>query len=495
MGASFSALVQHGDLMSQLQWILIPFSFFVAALVAGHALLHKRDPRAALGWVAVCLIFPVAGPLCYYIFGINRVRRSALRLREEALSQQPDGRGWLHGGPDRFVPVGALDESQIPPRYREFERIGRSAVGMPLCGGNCIEPLHNGEEAFPAMLEAIDRASSTVYLSSYIMETGAQGRAFVEALARAVERGVDVRVLIDGVGEKYSWPRMSSLLRRRGVPVALFLPPKLLPPQLSINLRNHRKILVADGLTGFTGGMNIGRRHMAAGTSPRRVTDMHFRFMGPVAAQLQGAFLEDWGFATGRYDAPPAIYEQCEGDCLCRVITDGPDDPQDPLASVLIAAVSTARRSVRIMTPYFLPSRDFISTLQAACLRGVDVRVVLPERNNLPFVHWATRNMLWELLQRGVRVFYQPPPFCHTKLMVVDGCYTQVGSANIDPRSLRLNFELNVEILDMHVGRKMSRHFDGLVRNSREVFLSEMDNRPIPARFRDAFFWLFSPYL
>lgn len=483
--------------MSLLHWLLILFTvltFIVAGLVAGHALLHKREPRAALGWVAVCLTFPIAGPFLYYIFGINRVRRSALKLREEAMAQQ-GGKAWLHGGTDRFVPVGALEEFQIPPRFREFERIGRSAIGMPLCGGNCMEPLFNGEQAYPAMLEAIEKARTTVYLSTYILETGHQGRAFVKALGSAVRRGVDVRVLLDGVGEKYSWPRASGLLRREGVPVAIFLPPKLLPPQLSINLRNHRKVLVVDGLTGFTGGMNIGRRHLAEVDSPRRVTDVHFRFMGPVAAQLQGAFLEDWGFATGRYDVPPAVYEQCEGDCLCRVITDGPDNERDPLASVLIAAVSTARRSVRIMTPYFLPSRDFISALQAACLRGVDVRVILPEQNNLPFVHWATRNMLWELLQRGVRVFYQPPPFCHTKLMIVDGCYTQIGSANIDPRSLRLNFELNVEVLDMHMGRRMSKHFDALQKASREVFLEEVDGRSMPCRLRDAFFWLFSPYM
>lgn len=481
--------------MAELSWYLIPITFIMAAVVAGHALLHKRDPRAALGWVAVCLTFPVAGPILYYIFGINRVRRSALRLREEALAQQPHGRGWLHGGTERFTPVGALDVDFIPPRYREFERIGRAATGMPLCGGNCIEPLHNGEAAYPRMLEAINNAVATVYLSTYIMETGPLGRSFVDALCAAVKRGVDVRVLVDGVGEKYSWPRASTLLKKAGVPVAVFLPPKLFPPQLSINLRNHRKVLVTDGITGFTGGMNIGRRHMAESDNPRRVTDLHFRFMGPVVAQLQGAFLEDWGFATGKYDAPLTVHEQCEGDCLCRIITDGPDNEFDPLASVLIAAVSTARRSVRIMTPYFLPSRDFISALQSAVLRGVDVRIILPARNNLPFVHWATRNLLWELLQAGVRVFYQPPPFCHTKLMVADGMYVHVGSANIDPRSLRLNFELTAEVLDMNLGRQMSRHFERIQRASQEVTLEEVDGRPLPTRLRDAFFWLFSPYM
>ncbi len=481
--------------MDALYWILLLALSVAAVVVAAHALLHKRDPRAALGWVAVCLTFPIAGPISYWLFGVNRVRRSAMKLREEADAQLEDGHRWLHGGPALFLPPGAVDTAYIPVRFREFERVGRVAIGMPLCGGNCVEPLYNGEGAYPCMLAAIERAQATVFLSSYIMETGEQGRAFVAALGRAVRRGVDVRVLVDGVGQAYSIPRISTLLRREGVPVAVFLPPRLVPPQLSVNMRNHRKILTVDSVIGFTGGMNIGRKHLADTGNPRRVTDVHFRFMGPVTAQLQAAFLEDWGFATGRYDPPLPVSEQCEGDCLCRVITDGPDNERDPLASVLIAIASTARRSLRIMTPYFLPSRDLISALQTAVLRGVDVRIILPGQNNLPYVHWATRNMLWEVLQRGVRVFYQPPPFCHTKLLVADGCYVHVGSANLDPRSLRLNFELTVEVLDIHMGRQMSRHFDGLQRVSREVTLEEVDGRSLPVRLRDAVFWLFSPYM
>jgi cardiolipin synthase len=177
------------------------------------------------------------------------------------------------------------------------------------------------------------------------------------------------------------------------------------------------------------------------------------------------------------------------------VLTDGPNEDFDHLAMVIQAAISAARREVLIMTPYFLPPNEMIAELQAAALRGVEVQVILPEKNNLPFVHWATRNMLGELLRFGVRVWYQPLPFCHSKLFVVDGAYAQIGTANLDPRSLKLNFELAVEIYDRAFAQTLSTHFNAVRSKSREVSLEEITGRPLPARLRDALFWLFSPYL
>jgi len=166
---------------------------------------------------------------------------------------------------------------------------------------------------------------------------------------------------------------------------------------------------------------------------------MHFGLSGPVAAQIEWVFLEDWGFAAGTPPLPKTLTPLQQGSALCRTIVEGPNEDFDKLSVILIGAISSARRRVSIMIPYFLPSREMISALQTAALRGVEVTVILPAKNNLPFVHWATRNMLWQLLQRGVRVYYQPPPFVHTKLFVVDDRYALIGSANMDSRSLRLN--------------------------------------------------------
>jgi cardiolipin synthase len=241
--------------------------------------------------------------------------------------------------------------------------------------------------------------------------------------------------------------------------------------------------------------MNIGDRHLTGDGNPNRVSDIHFRLRGPIVRQIEAVFHEDWAFVTGEDPSGPEPPPPPAGTSICRTILDGPNDDIDKLAAVLVTAISSAQQRVDILTPYFLPPRELISALQAAALRGVAVGVVLPARNNLPFVHWATRNMLWEILKYGGRVHYQPPPFSHAKLFAVDGHYVQFGSANLDPRSLRLNFELTVEVYDRAFGERAATWLDTLRAKSREVTLEERDARPLPVRARDALCWLFSPYL
>lgn len=464
------------------------FHLVISPVAALHALMFKRDSRAAFGWIALCLLLPVAGPLLYTILGINRIRRRARRLELPGLRVGFErGRGRLPESSDR---------PEMPPELAPLERIGARLSEHPVTAGNAVEPLIDGDQAFPAMLAAIDEAARSVFVSSYIFDTDGSGTGVIERLAAARRRGVDVRVVVDGVGQFYSWPRAPRRLRAAGIRTAVFLPPRLLPPRLSINLRNHHKILVVDGHTAFTGGLNIGDRHVL-GENPGKnaVADLHFRLRGPGALQLENEFLRTWEFVTGTPE-PPAPVSACPaGDIHTRVLTDGPDDHLDQITQLLSATLSTARESIVIMTPYFLPPREIIGALQAASLRGVRVTLVLPERNNLPYVHWATRNMLWEILYQGVEVFYQPPPFAHSKLFVVDDRYAMVGSSNWDARSLRLNFELQLEIFSPEFAHGMARRALEAARRGRRVTLAEVDGRSLPVRLRDSLCWLFSPYL
>ncbi len=475
--------------MTPADWILAFFVTMLSVLAAGHATLWKRDPKAALGWVAICLTLPVFGALLYFLFGINRIQTRAQTLKRMSRLE-------LEGYVSEGDASTAVSIDDLPPEFSELARVSAAVTGLPLAGGNRIEILHNGEQAYPAMLAAIDGAKETLYLTTYIFETNVTGHQFVDALARAVDRGVEVRVIIDGFGEWYSESRISKILAKRGVRVGLFLKPKLIPPSLHFNLRNHRKVLVADGWTGFTGGMNIGDRHLADDLdNPKRVVDVHFRLEGPVISQLERVFREDWLFVTGENLPPTAADCTPAGEAICRAAVDGPNEDLDKLVTILVGAVSVARRKVAIMSPYFLPPLPLSSALRAAALRGVEVTVIMPELNNLLYVHWATRNMLWELLERGVRAYYQPPPFVHSKLFVVDDYYTQIGSANLDPRSLRLNFELAVEVFDRSFSRRVADHIETVRQVSREITLEEVDGRRFPERLRDSLFWLFAPYL
>ncbi|MFP4207835.1 MAG: phospholipase D-like domain-containing protein [Wenzhouxiangella sp.] len=464
------------------------FHAVLAPATALHALLYKRDPRAAFGWIAVCVLFPLAGPLLYLFFGLNRARGRAQSLG-------------LPGFRPGYERGSALTRTHpLPPEveqpYRELARVGQALSRHPLVSGNQVTALINGEQAYPAMLEAIAQARHHVLLATYILDNDRTGRRFMDALQQAAARGVEVRVLIDGFGDLYSLPRSSRKLQRTGIRVARFLPPGLMPPSLSINMRSHHKILVVDDVVGFTGGMNIGDRHcLDLPDNPRPTADIHFRLEGPVVGQLRAEFLRMWHFSTDDADLPACGIPPRTGQLLCRTVTDGPDEDLDRLTMLLTAAIGEARRSVRIMTPYFLPPRELIGAIQSASVRGVDVLVVLPERNNLPYVHWATRNMLWEILFRGARVVYQQPPFHHGKLFVIDEAYSLIGSTNWDPRSLRLNFELQVEVYGEDFARTLATMIEQAARHGREVSLAEVDKRSLPQRLRDALSWLFSPYL
>jgi cardiolipin synthase len=254
---------------------------------------------------------------------------------------------------------------------------------------------------------------------------------------------------------------------------------------------------VSDGTTAFIGGMNIGDRHLVRTPGVKNsVEDIHFRLEGPVVSQIEQIFLEDWAFSTGESLAPSSVRPAESGTgAVCRSITDGPNEDLGKLSVILAGALSCARERIAVMTPYFLPSREMIAGLQSAALRGVQVDVILPGRNNLPFVHWATRNMLWELLQWGVNVFYQPPPFVHSKLLTIDDAYALVGSANLDPRSLRLNFELALEIFHKPTVETLNRHIRSALSRSKPVPFEEVENRPFFQRIRDSLAWLFTPYL
>ena len=465
----------------------------VAAGTSAHVLLNKRDPSAAFGWIAVCLFFPFVGPVLYLLFGVNRISTRARKLESDRAARFD-----VDEGRDRAESVALVPFADLEDRFRGIARVSGAVTRRPLLGGNRVTPLFNGEQAYPAMIGAIDEARDCVLLQSYIFQTDTTGRAFVDALGRARRRSVDVRVIVDGVGEYYGWPHVSTLLKARDLLHTRFLPPRLLPPAIYANLRNHRKVLVVDHRVGFTGGMNIGDRYLLERPRGYRVSDLHFRLEGPVVAQLEHVFLEDWTFCTGDTSLPrvPAEFDaQTPGGALCRGIVDGPNEELDRLTTTILGAIDAARTRILVATPYFLPPETIRSALSTAALRGVRVDVLLPSRTYPPVVGWAARHGLDTLLSHRVRVHEQPPPFDHTKLLLVDDYYVLIGSTNLDPRSLKLNFELCVEIYDRRLNEELRQTMDRRIERARSVEPDALRERPLPVRLRDAVCWLFSPYL
>ena len=372
----------------------------------------------------------------------------------------------------------------------------------PLVAGNRITPLINGEYAYPAMIQAIDEASRSITLTTYIFDNDRAGKRFLDALRRAVSRRVEVRVLIDDVGACYTWRpntwrTMPRLLRQAGIPVAEFLP-ALIPWRFQYtNLRTHRKIMVVDGRMGFTGGININEGNCLESQPRHPVQDLHFRVTGPVVAELQEVFADDWAFCTGELleGEPWFSAVEPEGPVLARGIANGPDEDFEKLRLTILGAIACARSSVLVVTPYFLPDASLIAALNVAAMRGIQVDIVLPAENDLALVKWASTALLGQVLEHGCRVWLSPPPFDHTKLMLVDELWTLLGSANWDPRSLRLNFEFNVECYDRELATSLTDLVRSKMKQARPVSLADVDGRSVAIKLRDGVARLFSPYL
>jgi cardiolipin synthase len=470
--------------------LLAALQLLMAAVASAHVILHKRDVRAAIGWIGLIWLVPYGGSVLYALFGINRIRRRASGLRAQR----------LHARSAERVPPSRTDlASALPSSAGHLMSVARlidRVTDTGITAGNVVVPLADGGQAYEAMVEAIDAAEQTLGLSTYIFDSDPTGRSFVAVLARAAARGVAVRVLIDGVGARYSRPAITGILRSEGVPAAEFLP-SLFPLSIHYaNLRNHRKILVTDGRTGFTGGMNIRQGHATHG-GPSAIQDVHFRLQGPVVAHLAETFADDWAFTTGEQLLGDGWFPplQAAGPVFARGIGAGPDEAFERVQWAMLGAMSQARERIRIVTPYFLPDTALSTTLQLAALRGVGIDIAFPERNNLRLVQWASWAKIFQFLARDCQVWLTPPPFDHSKLMTVDGLWSLIGSMNWDPRSLRLNFEFGVECYDAALAAELDALIDHKIGMSRPLTLADVDARSFPTKLRDGAAWLLSPYL
>lgn len=462
-----------------------------ASAVTIHAVLWKRDTRSVIAWVGLAWLTPLLGSTAYFAFGINRIQRRATALRMAQSSH------YCKTPPSRFARTQNADFEAQFVGLLSLECLGRKLTDRELLPGNSIAPLCDGDQSYPAMLQAIDEAKQSISLISYIFDADRAGERFLQALQRAAKRGVEVRVLIDHVGARYSRPNMIRRLQQAGVRAESFLPTRI--PRLFkyANLRNHRKILIVDGTIGFTGGTNIREGHWLSLKPRSPVRCLHFRVVGPVVAQMQETFAIDWAFTTGEtLDGPiwfPPV--QSSGDVWARGIQHGPDEDFEALSDTLLGALAVARRSVRIMSPYFLPHPALVQALNVTALRGVQVEILLPAKNNLPLVQWAATAQYWQYLEKGCRIFLTPPPFDHTKLMVVDGLWSLIGSTNWDSRSLRLNFEFNIECYNRPLASALHALMDEKLHGAREITLEEVDARSFPVQLRDGLSRLLTPYL
>jgi cardiolipin synthase len=470
--------------------IVFLVSFIAGATAAVHAAMTKNDVRAAIGWVGVILMSPIFGPIFYLIAGINRVRHGQI-------SQQRDKTLKDYSSIQALPPVDVIPYSA--PQFASLRILGDHVSRFPLCNGNHMQLLSGGDEAYPAMIAAIDSARQTIGLQTYIFDDDEEGRKIVDALVRAKERGVEIRVLIDAVGSKYSRPPVIRRLRQQGIKAALFMTNPLGLKMPYANLRSHRKILVVDGRIGFTGGMNIRAGFVSTIAGEKTAGDTHFKVEGPVMLQLVSVFAHDWEFTTKEVlpftDWCQETWNPPLPHAPARCIRSGPDRTIVSTHNMLLGAFAVAQRHIRIQSPYFLPDQILLGALNTAARRGIQVDIVIPGSNNLRLVNYAMTAQLDQIIRNGCRVWRAGGNFNHSKLITIDGAWSYVGSSNMDPRSLRLNFELDVEIYSRDTAQDIERLIDREIAGAAVVTLESLAAIPFRKRLRNKIIWLASPYL
>ncbi len=438
-----------------------------------RALLRRHSVESTWAWVLAVLAFPVVGALAYVALGNPEVQRARIR-RKRRRSPSP--------------PPGPL-ESVL--------RLAAALTKLPVTGGNRVELLAHDQKGFQRIEECVAGAKTSIWAEYYIVSDDDTGRRFLDQLADAAARGVEVRLLYDAVGSSRIDRARVARLRAAGGEVAVFHPFLPVKRRWSLMLRNHRKLVVVDGTIGFTGGMNVGDEYSGRFKSGgRNFRDTHLELTGPAVADLSVTFAEDWQFATEESVTLPSPAEpQPAGTATVAVIPSGPD--QDLNASLLafFACVTEARKRVWITSPYFIPDDATVRALVAAALGGVDVRILVPAQCDVPIVGSVGRFHFLPLARAGVRLFEYLPSMLHAKTLIVDDDLSYVGSANVDIRSFRLNFEIGALVKCRRFTEKLAARFEENLAQSREIRREDLEHQSFVVRLKTSIARLLSPLL
>lgn len=478
MTFEFSTLVAAADLL-------------VSGLAIGFALARRRGFASTLSWVLAIVALPFIGALAYLLLAnpvVHRTRRRKLLATERA-------RCAARSCNQETVSVAL---AALPAAGRSIFQLAARLTGMPVTLGNGLELFTENRGAFAAIEAAILAARRSVWAEYYIVQDDGTGQRFLDLLELKAREGLDVRLLYDAVGSSRLDPRRLRALRAAGGKTEAFLPVNPLRRRWAVHLRNHRKILVADGEVGFTGGMNVGDEYSGRGWLWRKLKpwrDTHLALRGPAVQDLAAIFAEDWCFAAEERLELPPVAACSQSGSVVAALPSGPDQVHNATGLVYFSSIALATGRCFVTSPYFIPDEPTLEALCAAALRGVDVRVLVPRVNDVPLLSLAMRSNYPRLVGAGVRVFEYGPRMLHAKTLVVDGSWGLIGSANLDMRSFRLNFEASVLVHDVEFARVLERQFQADLEQSVEITAGSVARRSLVAMVGEGAAQLLSPLL
>ncbi len=465
-----------------------------------HILRTRKTPMAMLSWILGILLFPFVGVGIYFLLGERRVRRRARKKRKRvepiaqaiATASRKEMREEREVSPPEVASLPLSEEGLL-----QLAGICTQLGSFPLTTGNKVQVFTSALEVYENLLQAIDGAEHHVHLEYYIFRPDQTGRLFRDHLVEKAREGIEVRLLLDGIGSFTTRFGFMRPLLEAGARVEVFLPAIPLRRPWHINCRNHRKIAVVDGKTAYTGSQNIGDEHRGILHPRGPWKETHLRVDGPAAQQLQDVFIEDWFFAC-REDLTSSEYlnlQPPQGDSLIQIVPSGPDQEESILTHIFFSALSLARESIRIRTPYFVPHPGLILALQNAAYRGVKVEIIIPSKTDNQLVLWAGRSYYQELLRSGVHIYEYEKGMLHSKTVNIDDRWSLIGSANMDVRSFLLNFEVTANIFDEKAAGVLEKEFRVDLAQCREVPLHGSTPGPILPSLLEGAARLFSPLL
>ncbi len=461
--------------------------------VIGIVLLENRNPLKSLAWVSVLLLLPAVGLLLYLVFGRSlRNRRMISRRRRRKLLKE-DSQG-TDDAPD----------SDVSPEARRLVTLTRSLTGARYHAECTCEIFTDGRTKFNALLDDLAAARKYILMQYYIFEDDSIGNQVAALLCERARAGVHVRVIYDHLGSFNVKNRFFKNMREAGVEIEPFFKVSFPHMTTRLNWRNHRKLCIIDGITGYVGGMNIADRYIDGGKKFACWRDTHARVTGSAVASLQYAFSVDWNFM-----GQPLVEESPDEsihhpvrpaanivtDTGMQLITGGPTGEWSNLSFVLLAAVAGARKRVFIQTPYYLPSESLLRALQSAALARIDVRVMIPRHSDSVMLTYASRSYISESLRAGIKIYFYEAGMLHSKAIVIDDDISTIGSTNFDFRSFEHNFECNMMIYSPEVNRRLRRIFTNDLAQCTRIRFSEWRKRPFYAKFTESVLRLLSPIL
>ncbi len=429
-------------------WIVLAWFVYLVAIIV-WVILQKREPAATLAWIMALAALPVIGFVIFYVFGPRRIKRQ--RLRRGGSTEQWEQSVGKHE---------ALAASDAPHELLvQQTQMVETACQMPLTTASSVELLVDGAVTYDALCKAIAGAQHHVHLEYYIFGDDETGTRIRDALVERAKAGVEVRLLIDGAGSFHTEKSFMEPLEDAGGELAIFHHVYGIAGfRPHFNFRSHRKMMIVDGTVAFTGGINITDDENPKVKPSDYFHDLHLRMEGGVANYLQRVFLEDWHYATKKMpDASKYVRVHPPGEFALQVLASGPDCHWEPTHRAFVNAIHSARDRVWLMTPYFVPSEAALMALTSAAMRGVDVRVMVPDKNDSIVVKLAARSFYESVIEAGVRVFEYQPRMLHCKAMLVDDAFVLMGTSNFDSRSFRLNFEVDVAIHEKEIASALEK--------------------------------------